>query len=91
MLRGVDASVLAIGERNARFVIDFLATEGIPVLAQRLGGDHPLQVSFHVHAGLARVRQLGSEAAESVRSEELRFRQKPGGTVPTTPGDVTLF
>lgn len=47
-----------IGSRNARFVLDYLAAEGIPVLAQDLGDVHPRKVAFFAQSGRTLVRRL---------------------------------
>jgi chemotaxis protein CheD len=64
---------MAVPERNARFVKDFLATEKIPILSQRLGGTNPLQVHFFTHVGKVLIRILGGKNAE-IAGEEERFR-----------------
>ena len=47
-----------IGDMNARFVRQFLATECIPVESRYLGGDRGMQVIFETHTGRARVRHI---------------------------------
>src|ERR1700760_5135753 len=47
-----------IGEQNAAFVRRFLATERIPLVAQRLGGLRPVQVSFRTDTGKASVHTV---------------------------------
>ncbi len=40
-----------VGELNAAFIREFLATERIPIVAQRLGGTQPVQVNFRTDTG----------------------------------------
>lgn len=64
---------MAVPERNARFVKEFLATEKIPILSQRLGGSNPLQVHFFTHVGKVLIRILGGNN-EEIAGEEERYR-----------------
>jgi chemotaxis protein CheD len=47
-----------IGTRNARFVLEYLAAEHIPVLAQDLGDIHARKVGFYPQTGRTLVRRL---------------------------------
>ena len=87
VLRGFTSD--PIGTRNARFVLDYLAAENIPVLAQDLGDVHPRKVCFFVQTGRALVRHLPlTRDAEIVKSERALY-----GRLTRTPvaGSVELF
>ncbi len=58
-----------IGERNAGFVRTFLETERIPLQAESLGGDLPLEVIFETHTGRAFVRSIRIRTSNLVRQE----------------------
>ena len=45
VLRGLASPT--VGELNAAFALEFLATERIPVLARRMGGADPVQLRYH--------------------------------------------
>lgn len=47
-----------IGERNAEFVLKYLALERITVAAQDLGGDHPRRINYFPRSGQVRMRKL---------------------------------
>jgi len=47
-----------IGSRNADFVLNYLATENIPVIAQDLRGIHPRRVYFFARSGKALIQRL---------------------------------
>jgi chemotaxis receptor (MCP) glutamine deamidase CheD len=82
---------LAVPMRNALFVKEFLATEKIPILSQRLGGVNPLQVHFFTHAGKALIRILGGRD-EEIAGEEERYRVEAVKQVTRrTEESVTLF
>lgn len=78
-----------VGERNGSFVKDFLAREGIPILACDLGGMQPRRVNYEPYSGRAWVNHLDAPRARSVVEEETRYR----GTLRTKPqaGALEIF
>ncbi|MCX7173299.1 MAG: chemoreceptor glutamine deamidase CheD [Proteobacteria bacterium] len=78
-----------IGERNSRFVIDFLGTEGIPVLARDLLDIYPRKVYFFPNSGRALVKKLVRLHNDTVvrreREYEARLSEAP------VSGDIELF
>ncbi len=60
VLAGMQA--LNVGERNAAFVLDYLAAGGIRVLAQDLNDSHPRKVVFFPRTGRVLVRKLDRSA-----------------------------
>jgi chemotaxis protein CheD len=59
-----------IGDLNAAFVRDYLANVKIPVVAERLGGNHPVHVRFRTDTGWAEVRSVdGSRLPEILVAE----------------------
>lgn len=87
VLRGFTSD--PIGTRNARFVLDYLQAEAIPVLAKDLGDVHPRKVCFFVQSGRALVRLLPvTRDAEIVKAERALY-----GRLARTPvaGSVELF
>jgi len=79
-----------IGTRNARFVLQYLAAEGIPVVAQDLGDIQARKVCFFVQTGRTLVKRLPPtrEDDEIVRAERAYL-----GTLDRAPvaGSVELF
>lgn len=78
-----------VGERNAAFVLRYLADEGIPVLAQDLGDTCPRRVHYFPRSGKVLVRRLPTaQQGEVVASETLyqsRLLEAPAA------GEVELF
>jgi len=78
-----------IGTRNARFVLDYLAAERIPLLAQDLGDIHPRKIAFFPQTGRALVRKLPAtrerELADIERAYHERLSRAPAS------GSVELF
>jgi chemotaxis protein CheD len=87
VLRGFTSD--PIGTRNAKFVLEYLGNEGIPIVAQDLGDIHPRKVCFFVQSGRALVRHLPvTRDEEIVRAERALY-----GRLSHTPvaGSVELF
>ena len=85
VLRGM--TIDPIGTRNARFVLEYLAAERIPVLAQDLGDVHPRKVCFFVRTGRTLVKRLPAavEVVQVERAYRSRLAQAP------VAGSVELF
>lgn len=83
---------MGVPERNVFFIKQFLATEGIPILSQRLGGVHPLQVYFFTHTARVLVKPLGKDTAKEVVVQEGRYKVEIARQLHHLPQDsVTLF
>ena len=65
-----------IGERNADFVLQYLKTEQIPVLAHDLKGDYPRRIHYYPHTGKVLMRRMQSQrnAGEVVARRELELQ-----------------
>lgn len=78
-----------VGERNAGFVLEYLATEAIPVIAQDLLDVYPRKVYFFPDSGRVMVKKLLDIPNDTLLARERAY----GGHLQTTPlaGDVELF
>ena len=76
-----------VGERNTKFVIDYLATERIPIVSQDVLDIHPRKVCFFPVTGKALVKRLAHSHPETLAVEERRgnaavmARSTSGGSV----------
>ncbi|MBW1988141.1 MAG: chemotaxis protein CheD [Deltaproteobacteria bacterium] len=79
-----------LGAQNVRFVLEFLGTESIPVLAKDLGGNMARQIHFHTQPGDVYVKKVKSvnlgRALENMQKSINRIRKKM-----EEPSEVTLF
>jgi chemotaxis protein CheD len=74
-----------VGERNTRFVLDYLRTERIPVVAMDVLDVYPRKVAFLSSTGKAMVKRLSPTHGE-------RFVERERAVVPAAPcGTVDLF
>lgn len=78
-----------VGERNAEFVMDYLNTENIPILANDLLDRFPRKVYYFPDTGEVKVKKLKTLHNSTIMDREseyrIRVRQAPQS------GDVDLF
>ena len=78
-----------VGQRNAEFVLRYLADEGVPVLAQDLGDTCPRRLHYFPATGRVMLKRLpsaqGAEVAEGEKLYRSRLQQTPAS------GSVELF
>lgn len=79
-----------VGERNTRFVLDYLATERIPVVSQDVLDIHPRKVCFFPTTGKALVKRLAHSHPETLVVEE-RKGNALSLAKSTSGGSVDLF
>ena len=77
-----------IGTRNARFVLDYLGAEGIPVLAQDLGDNQARKVGFFPRTGRTLVKRLPATRDDVVDVERALYGRLARAPV---AGPVELF
>jgi chemotaxis receptor (MCP) glutamine deamidase CheD len=80
-------SIIDVAGQNVAFARSFLATDGLPIVGQDVGGDRPRVVRFLPHTGQAFVKRLAGTAA---RNHVVREERKTEGVTPPD-GDVILF
>ncbi len=83
-------NTLNIGERNTAFVVDYLKTERIPVMAKDVMGPYPRKVCFLPASGKAMVKRLAASNKDTLVAQDRAAVQK---AVPaaTGGGSVDLF
>ena len=83
-------TVLSVGDGNARFVREFLATERIPLVGERLGGTHAVHLYFRTDTGKATVQTVDGSRLPKIISDE-RLYCKPTAADKPFGGEITLF
>ncbi len=83
-------TTMNVGERNTKFVLDYLATERIPVVSQDVLDIHPRKVCFFPVSGKALVKRLAHSHPETLAVEERRGNAASVAKS-TTGGSVDLF
>jgi len=83
-------TTMNVGERNTKFVLDYLATERIPVVSQDVLDIHPRKVCFFPVTGKALVKRLAHSHPETLAVEERRGNAASVAKS-TAGGSVDLF
>ena len=87
VLRGMTAN--NVGERNAEFVRDYLATENIQIAAQDLLDIYPRKVYYFPNTGRVLVKKLKSQHNTTVLDREMEYSMRIK-RVPVA-GEIDLF
>lgn len=83
-------TTMNVGERNTKFVLDYLATERIPVVSQDVLDIHPRKVCFFPVTGKALVKRLAHSHPETLVVEERRGNAASVAKS-TAGGSIDLF
>lgn len=78
-----------VGVRNAEFVLDFLKTEKIPIVAKDLLDSYPRKVYFFPQTGRVLVRKLHRVHNDTLFTRENEYRSRLSET--KVEGDIELF
>lgn len=79
-----------VGERNTKFVMNYLATERIPIVSKDVMEIYPRKVCFLPHSGKAMVKRLSPAHPEALVAQDRNAAQR---AVPasTGGGSIDLF
>ena len=83
-------TTMNVGERNTRFVQEYLRTERIPLLAEDVLDIHPRKVCLFPTTGKAMVKRLAHAHPEALLSQERRGNAASVAQT-TSGGSVDLF
>lgn len=78
-----------VGAKNIEFVLDYLNTENLQLLAQDLGNIHPRKVMYYPATGKMKVKKLRSMHNDTLIHREEVYQQKL--EVQPDSGGVELF
>jgi len=87
VLRGF--KITNVGERNAKFAIDYLATEGIQVVAQDLLDIHPRKVYYFPATGKVMIKKLKRVHNDTIVERENEYNSRLSYS--KIEGDIELF
>jgi chemotaxis protein CheD len=83
-------TTLNVGERNTKFVQDYLQTERIPIVSKDVLDIYPRKVCYFPVSGKAMVKRLASTHGEVLEVEERKGNARTVATR-TAGGSVDLF
>lgn len=78
-----------VGERNAKFGVEYLQTEGIPIIAKDLLDIYPRRVIFFPKTGKVLVKKLQQTQVDDIIRNEQKYRSSL--QVEKVAGDIELF
>ncbi len=78
-----------VGKQNVLFVEEFVAAEGLNVLASDLGGPHPRKINFFPRTGKVMVRRLRTLHKISIADQEKAYAKNL--SKPQAAGEIDLF
>ena len=79
-----------VGERNTKFVLDYLATERITVVSKDVMDVYPRKVCFLPHSGKAMVKRLAATNTDALAAQERAAAARPAPAA-SSAGSVDLF
>ncbi len=88
VIAGMDSS--RVGERNTAFVIDYLKTERIPIVAKDVLDVYPRKVCFRPVSGKAMVKRLATANTDALAAQERAAARRPAPGE-SGAGSVDLF
>ena len=80
-----------VGERNTKFVLDYLHTERIPVMSKDVMDIYPRKVCFLPASGKAMVKRLASTNTDMLAAQERAASRAAAAPNQTGGGSVDLF
>ena len=84
--------LMMVGKKNIRFIRDFLATEKIPLVGERLGGNAGLIIHYYARTFEVFVKPIPTDRYKQQEEEEVRFYNKIADELVNRKSDnVTLF
>lgn len=81
---------LNVGERNTNFVMDYLATERIPVISKDVMDVYPRKVCYLPKSGKAMVKRLAPTHPDQIAAQDRRAAQT-AAPVANAGGSIDLF
>jgi chemotaxis protein CheD len=84
-------STIDVGERNSRFVLDYLSEEGFPVAAHDLGDAFPRKVYFAPASGEIMVRRLRASALSDDLAREASYARQLDRSAHRPTSSLQLF
>ena len=84
-------NTLNVGERNTRFVLDYLRTERITVVSKDVMDIDPRKVCYLPASGKAMVKRLAPVHADALVAQDRLAQQKAAMPAGGTGGSIDLF
>jgi len=83
------ASLGDIGEKNIQFMLDYINTEALHLIAQDLGDIYPRKVNYYPLTGRARVKKIKNLQEAQIMAEETQYQKRINHE--PVEGDIEFF
>jgi chemotaxis protein CheD len=83
------ANMTNIGTKNIEFVRSYISTEGLKLIGEDVGGNHPRKVMYHPPTGRVNVKKLRAMHNNTIVDREEQYMNEL--EVKPVAGDVELF
>jgi chemotaxis protein CheD len=78
-----------VGEKNIRFVLQYIQTEGLNLISQDLGDIYPRKVHYFPKTGKVKVKKLRSMHNDTITAREREYMRNISST--RQEGEIDLF
>lgn len=78
-----------VGNSNIKFVLDFIQTENITLVAQDVGGNQARRVYFHPFTGKVKLQKINKNTEQDINHYELEYNRKATQNIDI--GTIELF
>lgn len=79
-----------VGEKNIQFILKYVESEALKVLAKDLGGESPRKVVYNPLTGVVRIKKLRNLHNDTIIKREEGYLHEIEDVTPT-PGEIELF
>lgn len=83
------AQMTDVGDKNIRFVLDYIKTEGLNLISQDLGDIYPRKVHYHPKTGKVRVKKLRAMHNDTITAREREYMRNISSS--KQEGEIDLF
>lgn len=83
------AQMTDIGDKNVKFVLAFIRTEGLKLLSEDLGDIYPRKVHYYPRTGKVKVKKLRSLHNDTISAREKAYMKQI--EIEQTQSDIELF
>lgn len=83
------AQMTDIGDKNIRFVLEYIQTEKLNLLSQDLGDIYPRKVQYHPKSGKVRIKKLRSLHNDTISAREREYMRSISNS--KQEGEIDLF
>ncbi len=78
-----------VGEKNIKFVRDFIHIEGYKITSENLGGDNPRKINYSPMTGRVMMKKLAATSISEIQMQEKVLQNKVENNI--IAGEIDLF